>query len=203
VKLLENEVTDLTVKTLDRAADLDAIVNTSDSITSRTYHKGLGKAWTCDEMVKRVSLWLGKGFFKAFFLYADGKPCAYQHILRYRGRAFAMGTSYDPALQRYAVGRYILLKALEDLCDSQDASELDFGFGDAEYKRELCNHHWEEADLVLFGPNCTGLAVNAIRTANIKGLQLLKRALKSAGRFDRVKRAWRESLRKRTDMPKG
>jgi CelD/BcsL family acetyltransferase involved in cellulose biosynthesis len=203
VNLLENDFSHLSVKRFDRVTDLDAIVNTSDRILSKTYQRGFGNAWTSVEMVKRVSLWLGKGLFTAFFLYANGEARAYQHILRYRGRAFAIGTGCDPGFQRYAVGRYIQLKALEDLCESQDASELDFGFGDAEYKRELCNQHCEEADLVLFGLNCSGLAANAMRTATIKGLQLLKRALRSAGMFGRIKRAWRESLRKRIDLPKG
>ena len=197
-KLLECEFSDLSVKCLDRFADLDAIVKTSDDILSRTYQRGVEKAWTSVEMVRRVSLWLERGLFKAFFLYGDGKACAYQHILRYRGRAFAMGTSYDPDFQQYAVGRYIQLKALEDLCESQDASELDFGHGDAEYKRELCNQRCEEASLVLFAPSCRALAANAMRTAEIKGLELLKRALKKGGMFQQIKRAWRESLRKST-----
>jgi hypothetical protein len=195
-KLLESDFSDFSIKRLDQVADLDTILDTTDSIISKTYQKGFETAWTSDEMRKRVSLWLSKGLFKGFFLYANGKACAYQHVLKYRGRAFAVGTGYDPGFQRYGVGRYIQFEAVKDLCAAGGVTELDFGYGDAEYKREICQCRQEEADLVLFGFNCLGLCGNTLRTAEIKAVRLVKRALKSAGVFASLKKAWRDSRRK-------
>jgi hypothetical protein len=195
IRRIEEDFSELEVRRYDLAADLSAIIDTSQLIFSKTYHKGLEKAWCDTEMIKKVDLWLRQGAFQAYFLYLQGKPCAYQHILKYRGRAFGLGTAFDPDYRRYAVGGYIRHKVLEDLCRSGDVSELDFGYGDAEYKREICNHHCKEADLILYGLNWSGLTANAMRTVEIKAVQLLKHALKSGEKFDRLKSAWRESLR--------
>jgi hypothetical protein len=198
IKLLEADFSDVSVKRFDRAADLEIIATVTESIISKTYQEGLGKSWTSDEMRKRLALWLGKGCFRAFFLFVNGQPCAFQHVLKYRSRAFGQGTGYDPAFRRYGVGRYIQLKVLEDLCNSQDVIEFDFGHGDAQYKRELCRDYTEEADLVLFRISPGALLANAIRTGEIRLRQLSKLALKFIGMFAFVKAAWRESRRNET-----
>ncbi len=196
LKLLESDFSDLSTKCLDRVGDLETIVKTADLIISKTYQKGFDKPWTSDEMQKRLTLWLSRGLFQSYFLHVNCEACAYQHILKYRGGAVAAGTAYDPAFQRYGVGHYITFKALERLCKEQGPVEVDFGYGDAEYKRELCQCRQEEADLVLFGRNWAGLYGNALRTGEIQALQVVKRALKSSGLFARVKKAWRDSRRK-------
>jgi hypothetical protein len=196
LKLLESEVRDISVRRLDQLSDLKTITETSEAIFCKTYQKGLEPSWTSEEMVKRVSLWLRRGSFQSFFLFAGDKACAYQHILKYRGHALAAGTGYDPGFQRYGVGKYIQFRALEDLCRDGDVTVLDFGYGDAEYKREWCNSRQEEADLVLFRLSWAGLLGNAMRTGEIKGFENLKRLLKSSGLFASVKRAWRARRRK-------
>jgi hypothetical protein len=194
-KRLENAFEDVSVRQLERVEDLQTIVQTSEAIMAKTYQHGFSKSWTSEEMAKRVALWLEKGVFQGFFLSVHGRACAYQHIYKYRGRAFAMGTAYDPEFQCYGVGRYIQLKAIEELCEAQDASELDFGYGDAEYKRELCRCHDEEADLVFFSSRGKSLLANGLRTGENAVMELMKRVLKSAGIFSLVKRVWRNSQR--------
>lgn len=195
-KLLESEFSDLSIKCLDRVGDLDTIVKTADSIISKTYQNGFNKPWTSDEMRKRLALWLSRGLSQSFFLYAHGQACAYYHILKYRGGAFALETAYDPDFQRYGVGHYIQFRAFERLCNEQGPVKVDYGFGDAQYKRQLCQCRQEEADLVLFGPNCAGLYGNVMRTVEIKAFQVMKNTLGSSGLLTRVKKAWRNSRRK-------
>ncbi|SRR6266567_4336589 len=195
-KRLETDFSEVSVSHFDRIEDLDRITVTTDAVVSKTYQKGLEKDWRGEEMTKRVGLWLSRGQLMACFLYLNGRACAYQHVLKYQGRAFGAGTAYDPGFQRYGIGRFIQLKALEKLYEHRDVAEFDFGFGDAEYKRELCNRHWEEADLVLFGASRAGLLANAMRTAETAAIRLGTRLLKSAGMFGWAKDAWRESRRK-------
>src|SRR6266568_7958792 len=195
-KHLETDFSEISVSQFERIEDLDRITSTTEAIVSKTYQKGLERDWRGAEMMKRVSLWLRRGHFTACFLHLNGRACAYQHVLKYQGRAFGVGTAYDPGFQRYAVGRFIQLKALEKLYEQRDVTELDFGLGDAEYKRELCNRHWEEADLVLFGPSRAGLLANAMRAGEMAAIRLGRKLLMSAGVFGWMKNTWRERRRK-------
>jgi CelD/BcsL family acetyltransferase involved in cellulose biosynthesis len=202
-KRLESEFSDLLVKRFDQISDLEAIVNTSEAIIAKTYQQGFTTGWSSEEMKRRVALWLGKGQFHAFFLYVNGQPCAYEHILKYRGGAYGMGTAYDPAFRSFSVGRYIQMKALEEIWkDENDITRLDFGFGDAEYKRELCQICEQEADMVLFGSRPVSIWGNAMRTLEIRGVQLIKHALKSTGMFSAIKSRWREYRRKTAERKK-
>jgi CelD/BcsL family acetyltransferase involved in cellulose biosynthesis len=180
------------VKQFDRPSDLQAIVTATDMVSEKTYQRGFAPAWASDEMSKRLSLWLRRGAYSAYIIYLNEKACAYQHVLKYRGRAFAVGTGFDPAFREYGVGRYVQLRAMERVFDEAAAiTELDFGFGDAQYKRELCRTHDDEADLLLFAPRPRALAANAIRTLELAAVRLVKESLRYAGQFSRVKARWR------------
>src|SRR5207244_10505338 len=114
-----------------------------------------------------------------------------------RAGVYGMGTAYDPAFRPFSVGRYIQMKALEEIWkDENDMTRLDFGFGDAEYKRELCQICEQEADMILFGSRPVSVWGNAMRTLEIRGVQLIKHALKSTGMFSAIKSRWREYRRK-------
>ena len=198
-KRIEREFSDLAVKCFNQPSDLETILTTSEAIITKTYQQGFITGWTSDEMRRRVSLWLGRGQLHACFLYLNGQACAYEHILKYRGGAFGMGTAYDPAFRQYSVGRYIQMKALEEVWkDGDKITSLDLGFGDAEYKRELCDGFEEEADLVLCGVGPVALWGNAMRTMEIRSVQLFKRTLRSTGLFSAIKERWREHRRKRS-----
>jgi hypothetical protein len=193
---LEQAYEDLSVARLHRPGDLQAIVTATDMVSERTYQRGFAPAWASDEMSKRLSLWLRRGAYDAYVVYVNGKACAYQHVLTYRGRAFAVGTGFDPAFREYGVGRYVQLRAMERVFDEAFAiTELDFGFGDAQYKRELCRARDDEADLLLFALRPRALAANAIRTLELAAVRLAKQALRCAGQFSRAKARWRERRR--------
>jgi CelD/BcsL family acetyltransferase involved in cellulose biosynthesis len=190
IKLLEREFSNITVQRLSSPNDLETIVQTSASIMSKTYQQGFETDWASDEMRARVRLWLKRGALTSHFLHINGGACAYQHILSYRGRAFAIGTAYDPAFRQYGIGRYIQLKALEHLCGT-GVSEVDFGFGDAEYKRELCSIHRHEADLLCFAWRTAPIWANAARTLDIGGAYAAKKLLERTNLHSLVKKQWR------------
>jgi hypothetical protein len=196
-KQLEAEFGDATVRHLDQPQDAESVAAATEAIVAKTYQKGFDRAWTSAEMLARVRLWLARGVFHAYFLSLDGEVCAYQHVLNYGGEGFGIGTGYDPRFQRYAIGRFIQLRAIEDLCERHGVRSIDFGFGDADYKRELCGQRWEEADLVLFRPSAVGLAGNLLRTNQIKVIEGGKLALKALGLFQHAKRIWRQLRRAR------
>ena len=40
---------------------------------------------------------------------------------------------------------------------------VDFGFGDAKYKRTLCNENWQEASIYIFAPTFKNAIINGFR----------------------------------------
>ena len=161
----------------------------------KSYLGGIQALPDAREWENRIRLWLGKGCFSAYFLYLEGKPCAYQHLVRYAGTAHAMGTAYDPAFQRYAPGRFLQMRVIECLCEDDGIENLDYGFGDAEYKREICNEKWHEADVYMFAPTFRGMRVSV----GFTGASLISAAARAivarTGHLARVKKLWRDLLR--------
>jgi len=72
---------------------------------------------------------------------------------------------------------------------------MDFGFGDAQYKRSYGNESWQEAAAVyLFAPRFYPLLVNMLTSLN-SGMNLfLVWLLRKTSLFAWVKRTWRRQL---------
>jgi CelD/BcsL family acetyltransferase involved in cellulose biosynthesis len=104
--------------------------------------------------------------------------------------------AYDPEYRKYAPGKYLMMKTIEAFCDEKgqrQVNSVDFGLGDAEYKRMLCDQTWLDASPSIFAPNLRGLALNAYRTPLVQ-LDLIGRHLLSSNLEARVKRVWRNRV---------
>ena len=82
----------------------------------------------------------------------------------------------------------------EDFCNDKTTEAVDYGFGDAQYKRSYCNQSWREASLYFFAPTLKGLKLNAARTATIGISQFAKSVLDRTGFLTKAKRVWRKHL---------
>jgi CelD/BcsL family acetyltransferase involved in cellulose biosynthesis len=83
----------------------------------------------------------------------------------------------------------------------QDASSdpsieiIDFGLGDAQYKRRFGNDSWRERAVTLVAPRARPLAVAAAQRLCESAARAAAAALDATGRTDSVKRRWRRRLR--------
>ena len=106
-----------------------------------------------------------RGWFRAYVLYLDDEPIAFWQGQAYNG-VFSTGVpGFDPAYAEHRVGNYVLFKLIADLCADESIDTLDYGFGDAEYKRRFGTRSWEEQDVHLFAPTAKGFRTNAIRSS--------------------------------------
>lgn len=193
-RLLRDHGDELAVELLRAPADLDRIARDLDEVASKTYQRGLGVAYA-DSAPQReqTALGLERGWFRAWVLYLRGTPIAFWPGWVY-GRTLFIGTpGFDPAFADYRVGQYLQMRMTEDLCADPDVEAVDYGFGDAEYKRRFGSESWEEQDVVIFRRSPRGVALNATRAAVTGAVQAARRVL-GGERVGRLKRAWRRRL---------
>ncbi len=75
--------------------------------------------------------------------------CAYAIGYQSRGVYYGIENAYDPAFREYSPGKVTLLKVIEDLTNHAPPEKVSFGYGEEDYKGQLCTDHSEDATIVL------------------------------------------------------
>jgi hypothetical protein len=185
----------LDLRVYDEPSDLERIFADTEPVAAQTYQRGLGVALSdTPEQRALIEVGLRRGWYRAFVLYLDGRAIAFWPGYAHGG-TFHIGTpGYDPAFADYRIGTYLQMRMTEQLIADPDVRAVDYGLGDAEYKRRFGSESWEEADLRVFAPTLSALAVNAARAAILGAASVARTVLSRAGVLDRVKRGWRRRL---------
>ena len=133
----------LAVRRYTRPEDIDDFFHDVEEVTPKTYQHAFGLALHDTPVHReRTQLCLERGWFRGYVLALEGRPCSFHWGELYHGR-FRLGRpGYDPALAHHRVGTYLLLQVLDDLCRDEQARILDFGRGDAEYKKRFGTRSW-------------------------------------------------------------
>jgi CelD/BcsL family acetyltransferase involved in cellulose biosynthesis len=157
---------DVRVEVVRDGAGLDALLADTKLIHRETYQHVLGVGFS-DERVQRrlIELAVARGWFRGYMLYLRDKPVAFWHGNTYRGSFGVTTTGFDPAYAEDRPGTYLLMRALEDLAGEGTTHAIDFGFGDADYKRHFGDGFVEEQDVGVFEPRPKPLALNAVHSA--------------------------------------
>jgi CelD/BcsL family acetyltransferase involved in cellulose biosynthesis len=101
---------------------------------------------------------------------------------------------YDPALAQLRVGTFVLMKLIEDLCADETVGTVDYGFGDAEYKRRFGTRSWQEEDVFVYATTARGIRINLVRTALLDAAGVAHRVLQRSDAFGCIEREWRRRL---------
>ncbi len=169
----------------------------AESISQTTYLRGLGAGfYDNQEMRNRLELTSQKGWMCGFVLYANQKPCAFQLGTLYQGVLYLDYTGYNADLHLYSPGRILFVKMLEHLCNTHAVRGIDFGFGDAEFKRRYADRNWKESDLYLFNQTSTLLLTNLVRKSVTMVHVTAENALNRSNLLAIVKKRWRHSVQK-------
>jgi CelD/BcsL family acetyltransferase involved in cellulose biosynthesis len=188
----------LRLERFDDPADLERLFRDTLEVSSKTYQHALGASFV-DSPVQRAvfELGLGRGWLRAYVLYVDDRPIAFWHGSAYRGVLGPGMTGYDPEFHEVRAGTYVLVRRLEDACADPELNLLDWGFGDADYKRSLSDRSWVEEDLLVFAPSWRGVRTSLARSGVLGAGEVLRRASRSGKLAGRAKRRWRQGLRRR------
>ena len=191
-RLIKAHGSNLDVKCLRNPEDLERIMNETEHIASQTYHRNLGVGFVKDTGTEHlIKLALSQGRFRSYFLYLNQKPCAFWHGMLYGNVFFSGATGADPSYREFGVGTYLLMKIFEDLCNLGGVEVIDFGLGDAQYKKEYCDENWPESSLYLFAPTLRGLMLNLLRTPIMFADTSARKILQRLRLKENLKRTWR------------
>ena len=196
VRKLEEEFGEkLSFRVYRDPADLDQVIRDCETVSVKTYQHGLGAGFTADASERRLlEISARRGWLRAYVLSIDDEPRAFWIGHAY-GRIFYTGpTGYDPDLASSRPGTYVLIKMLEDLCGDDDVDEVDYGIGDAEYKRHFGTHNWLEEDMLVFAPTARGVRVNLTRSALLGATDVARRTAGRVPALRDLKRRWRTRL---------
>ena len=188
------------IKILNQPSDLEQIMRDTEVIAAKTYQYALAGGFKCDnEMRALVSLALNKGWMRAFILYVDRKPVAFWNGIAYLDRFHTWTTGYAPELAKYHVGTFLLARLLENLCQDERINHIDFGFGNAQYKRSYCDDIRHEASVRVYGPGLIAVCMNVAKTASTLAYEGTRRVVLSTKSLQKVRKAWRKRLLKRKE----
>jgi Acetyltransferase (GNAT) domain len=189
------------ITTFGSPSDLEAMIRDVDAIAKRTYQRTLGVGFEdTPSLRQRLQVEAEQGWLRAYVLYLDDRPCAFWMGNAYAGTFYSGFTGYDPEYSRYAPGMYLLLKAMEQLCDgnlNEVLKRADFGLGDAEWKQIIGNLEWPESAVYLFSPRWRGRLLGRTHAGSTFLDSLAKRVLRKTRLLARVKRVWRKRLGER------
>jgi len=176
---------------------LDRLLGDAERVARSTYQRALGTGFAVTpERREATRVGLERGWTRGYLLYARDEPVAFWICSVYRGTLLVRLTGYDDRYAGLRVGIHLLARVIEDAIRDPAIAVVDFGPGDAAYKRQLAAESHLERDLVVFAPTLRGVRINAGRNAVLLAADGARRALDAARLTDRVRTGWRLRLRR-------
>ena len=175
--------------------DVELVVRSCEQVSTLTYQQRLGGGFTGSPAERGLlELAAERGWLRAFVLSIDDEPKAFWIGNAYRGTFFTGPTGYDPALADLRLGTYVLMRMLESLCADEDVDVVDYGIGDAEYKRHFGTESRLEHDALVFAPTFQAVRINLMRSALTAAAGVAAAAGARLPGLRDVKRRWRKRL---------
>jgi hypothetical protein len=176
--------------------ELEKGIAAAERVSRLTYQHELGAGFEDNELVRGLmAIAADRGWLRLSVLYVVDQPCCYQIGFVYNKAYFLNYLGFDPEFRHYSVGIVLFLKYLEQLCADSSVGLIDFGFGDAEYKRRFGSDCWEEANIYIFAPCFRSVFINVVQTIVMMVSIAAEKVLKRTGLLRMVKRWWRDELR--------
>ena len=166
-------------------SDVDAFVAAASHISAKSWqHNVLGPRVEDSRAQRRTYVSLARrGLFRSYVLYAGDRPVAFgvgcqgDEVYHYN----EMG--YDAELINFSPGAVLLYMLIEDLVLHQPARFLNFGVGDADYKRWYGNIERRDVGVFIFTPGWRGQMLR-LSHAGFRGavqqIKAIRRMLRTA-----------------------
>jgi len=184
------------VKSYEHESDIPRLCEDAGFVSRKTYQFAMGVSFVDNERYRKLLAARARlGWLKAHVLYCQNVPSAFQIGMQYRNTLHLNYIGYDPQWRRFSLGTLLFVKVLEELCNSNKPQQIDFGFGDADYKRSYCTRSWPEVTVFLFSLRFKPQMINMIRGMCSGISSLGESAVRRMGFLTKVKTRWRHWIR--------
>jgi len=197
-KLIAQHRGQVTIHSWHEPCEVERLVKEVEAVAKKAYQRGLGVGFADNgEMRRRLAFEAERGWLRGFVLMIADSPAAYWIGSQYDHTFHGKYTGYDPGWAKYSPGMFLTMQVIEEMCHATGQGrvrEIDFGFGDAPYKRLLGNAERKEASIYIFAPTLKGVRLNATRRAVLTADRSIRRGFQALGLLAKVKRIWRSGL---------
>jgi hypothetical protein len=188
------------IRSYDSNSNLDELMDLSDTIATKGYHRGLDVGFSTSPRERAVYEGAhAMGAMWARIILIDGSPAAYIHAFKWKRRLFGTYMGFDREFTKLPLGTIVLFESLRNMCGQDEIDTWDFGPGEAEYKKRICTRYDEEEQRTAFAKNLRARRIR-LTTKIFSGFEgALKTILRKLDLEMKVKTALRNRVRKRTD----
>lgn len=156
-------------------AEMAVMLQDSEEVGKKTWQRKHGApSFLADDERWKYEFYFSRGWGRAYVLYLDQMPVAFQHGNTYQGVFHAVCTGYDPSYRNLGVGAFLLMNVIKDLCGEADIHMVDFNVGNAEDKKQYCDNCFQVSDINLYGPGRRLWFPAALHLASQGGHELAK-----------------------------
>jgi hypothetical protein len=181
------------IRSFSAPDEVEAMLADTEAVAQNTYHRGLGVGFIINEQTRAISLLSAqKRWLRAHILYVNGKPCAFWNGWLYGRTFFTWTTGFDPTLNDSRPGMFLLQHMFRELCAEGCVDEVDFGLGDAQYKRDWCDFHCKQVSQLLFARSFKSTSFNLLRRPLVAASATAESVLGHTTAVQKLKKAWRD-----------
>jgi len=186
------------MKTYSDTDSLEEGVSAAASVSSKTYQHSLGGGILDNPQTRSYLLSVARrGWLRIYVLYINNEAAAFEWGIKYGDTFFLRTLGFDPRWRDWSVGTVLFLKVLEALCEEGNINHLDFGFGDAEYKKIYGNKRTDTRSLFVFANRLYPRLLNVVHQVSVDVWIAAAFVANKLGIERKIKRLWRDRLRRK------
>jgi hypothetical protein len=178
------------LEVISRAEDLDGFVEAAVGITASGWQGKVGGGFGNADLQRKLLARAAAGNrLRSYLLRGAGHAIAFQAGVLCDGIYHLQSTGFLPRFERLSPGQVMLVRVMKDLRD-WGVGAIDYGFGDAAYKRTYGTESWDEATIYLYASTPQGRSARFLHLLT-SGVARLATGNALA---ERIKKQWRKRL---------
>lgn len=183
------------VVTYSQENHLDEAIKYASQVSAASYQYSMGCGFIDNSRTRALlATSAGRKRLRMHLLFIGDEACAFEIWIKYGTTYFGDGMAFDPKWKKWRVGTVLFLKTIEHICTDPGVDSVDFGFGDAAYKRSYGSGRWQESSVYIFALRPYPAFINVLQSS-VEALHLgLEYVVHKIGAVDLIKRRWRDLL---------
>ncbi|VAX36132.1 hypothetical protein MNBD_PLANCTO02-2928 [hydrothermal vent metagenome] len=193
-KILEKKGA-VTLKRIDSVEQVACFLEDAHQVSLKSWQtRQLGlRVGTSDADLQTYTFLASAGALRSYLLYLDNEPIAFMIGHQYNGVFHYEEVGFDSDYAKFSPGKALLVAGLEDIYSENKPTWFDFGLGDADYKRQMSNHHSQSGMLWIVPAGFKNrIVMRWLKTCRAMKC-IARNLLQSTGLFRRLRQIIRRS----------